>query len=166
MSKRKQAMASKRARPRTAARAQRNKQAIVRSPKDTPLRSVAATESLLKLRDDSKLKAPVVENRLAALQDGSSQMMRNNNPKRGFDFSLGIANMQAYQAKLLEMAQANMQFAFEFSQRLATIRSPFEFVAVIAEFTSTRIDMFGKDSKELAAYPFWGASGELTALPR
>jgi hypothetical protein len=33
--------------------------------------------------------------------------------------------MVAYQAKLLEMTQANMQFAFDFSQRLATIRSPF-----------------------------------------
>jgi hypothetical protein len=35
--------------------------------------------------------------------------------------------VRAYQAKLLEMAQANMQFAFEFAQRLATIRSPVEF---------------------------------------
>ena len=58
--------------------------------------------------------------------------------------------MQAYQAKLLEMAQANMQFAFEFAQKLATIRSPFEILSVIAEFTSKRIDMFRKYSKEMA----------------
>jgi hypothetical protein len=32
--------------------------------------------------------------------------------------------MQAYQAKLLEIAQANGQFAFEFGLRLAAIRSP------------------------------------------
>ena len=48
------------------------------------------------------------------------------------------------------MAQANMTFAFEFSQRLATIRSPVEFFTVIAEFTSKRIGMFGKYSKEMA----------------
>jgi len=170
MRKRKLAIASKRARsPKIAARAQRNKQAIVRSPKGNLLRSVAAgsTESPLKLHDDSKLEAPIVENRVAALQNGCSQMMRDNNPKKGFDFSLATANMQAYQAKLLEMAQANMQFAFELGQRVATIRSPFEFFAVIAEFTSRRIDMFGKYSKEMAAYPFWGiyASRELTAMP-
>ena len=58
--------------------------------------------------------------------------------------------MRAYQAKLLEMAQANMPFAFEFSQRLATIRSPLEFLNVIAEFTSKRIAMFGEYSKEMA----------------
>ena len=57
---------------------------------------------------------------------------------------------RAYQAKLLEVAQANMTFAFEFSQRLATIRSPVEFFTVIAEFTSKRIAMLGKYSKEMA----------------
>jgi hypothetical protein len=56
----------------------------------------------------------------------------------------------AYQAKLLEMAQANMQFAFEFAQRLSTIRSPVEFPSVIAEFTSKRIAMFRKHSTEMA----------------
>jgi hypothetical protein len=43
-----------------------------------------------------------------------------------------------------------MTFAFGFSQRLATIRSPVEFFTVIAEFTSKRIAMFGKYSKEMA----------------
>lgn len=180
---------AKRARsPKIAARAQRNKQAIVRSAKDSLLRSVAASpiESPLELHDDSKQKAPIVEkqkdhpiveNRVAALKaaaleaaalpDGGSQMMRDNNPKKVFDFSLATVSMQAYQATLLEVAQANIKFAFEFNQRLATIRSPFDFLAVIAEFTSRRIDMFGKHAKEMAAYPFWGieASRELTALP-
>ena len=48
------------------------------------------------------------------------------------------------------MAQANMTFAFEFCQRLATIRSPVEFLTVIAEFTSKRIAMFSKYTKEMA----------------
>jgi hypothetical protein len=58
----------------------------------------------------------------------------------------------AYQAKLLEMAQANTQFAFEFAQRLATIGSPVEFPSVIAEFTGKRIAMFRKYSKEMAEH--------------
>ena len=48
------------------------------------------------------------------------------------------------------MAQANMTFAFEFSLRLATIRSPVEFPTIIAEFTTKRIAMFGKYTKEMA----------------
>jgi hypothetical protein len=59
-------------------------------------------------------------------------------------------SVRAYQAKLLEMAQANMTFAFEFSRRLATIRSPVEFPIVFAEFTSKRIAMFAKYTKEMA----------------
>jgi hypothetical protein len=43
-----------------------------------------------------------------------------------------------------------MQFAFEFAQRLAAIRSPVEFPTVIAEFASKRIAMFGQYAKEMA----------------
>jgi hypothetical protein len=86
---------------------------------------------------------------VAALQDGLSPVMRDNNPKKGLAFSLATANMQAYQATLMEMAQANMQFAFEFGQRIATIRTPSEFFAVIAEFTSRRMDIFRKFSKQM-----------------
>jgi hypothetical protein len=152
MRNRKPATASKHARsPKIAARAQRTKQAIVRSPKDNPLRSVAAgsTESPPK-HNDSKQEAPLVEDRATALQDDFSQMMRDNDSKKGFDFSSATANVQAYQAKLLEVAQANMQFAFEFAHRLTTIRSPVEFLSVIAEFTNKRIAMFQKHSTEMA----------------
>ena len=135
MSKRKSAKASKRAgsSPKIAARAHRNKQAIVRSPKDNPLRSVAAgsAESPPELHNDSKQEAPMIENRAAALQDDFSRMMRDNDSKKGFDFSLAMANMQAYHAKLLEMTQANMRFAFDFSQKLLTVRSPFQLADLI-----------------------------------
>ena len=87
---------------------------------------------------------PLVEDRATALQDDFSQMMRDNDSKKGFDFSSATANVQAYQAKLLEVAQVNMQFAFEFTHRLTTIRSPLEILIVMAEFTSKRIAMFQK----------------------
>jgi hypothetical protein len=153
MSKRKPAAASKHARsPKIAAKAQRATQAIVRSPKDSRLRSVAAgsTESPPKRHNDSKQEAPLVENPATALQDDGKQTMTDNDSKKGFDFSSATANVRAYQAKLLEMAQANTQFAFEFAQRLATIRSPVEFLSVIAEFTSKRMALFRKYSKEMA----------------
>ena len=152
MSKRKPATASKHARrPKIAAKAQRATQAIVRSPK-VRLRSVAADSAdSSPSRNDSKPVAPlVIENPVTALQEDFKKTMTVNSLSKGFDLSSATANVRAYQAKLLEMAQANMTFAFEFSQRLATIRSPLEFLNVIAEFTSKRIAMFGKYSKEMA----------------
>jgi hypothetical protein len=87
---------------------------------------------------------------VTALQDNCKETVTDNASKKGFDFSSVTANVRAYQAKLLEMAQANMQFAFEFAQRLAAIRSPVEFLSVNAEFTSKRMAMFLKYSKEMA----------------
>jgi len=154
MSKRKPATASKHAHS-TKIAAQRANQAIIRSPKNSPLRSVAAgsTESPPE-RHDSKQEAPLVEKPATALQtalqDDCKQTMTDNDSKKGFVFSSATASVRAYQAKLLEMAQANMQLAFEFAQRLATIRSPVEILSVIAEFTSKRIAMFQKYSIEMA----------------
>jgi hypothetical protein len=161
MSKRTPATASKHARsPKIAAKAQRAAQTIVRSPKGR--RSVAAgsAASSPKRHNDSKPVAPFVrplaplaiENPVTALQEDASHTMTDNGLSRGFDLSSATANVRVYQAKLLEMAQANMTFAFEFSQRLASIRSPVEFFTVIAEFTSKRIAMFGKYSKEMAEF--------------
>jgi hypothetical protein len=152
MSKRKPATASKHARsPKIAAKAQRATQATVRSPK-VSLRSVAADSAdSSPSRNDSKPVAPlVIENPVTALQEDFKKTMTVNSLSKGFDLFSATANVRAYQVMLVEMAQANMTFAFEFSRRLATIRSPLEFLNVIAEFASDRIAMFGKYSKEMA----------------
>lgn len=153
MSKRKSSTASKHARsPKIAAKAQRAAHAIVRSPKNSRLRSAGAgmTESPRKRADASLQEALLVEDPGTALQDDHKRTMTDSDSKNWTNFSITTANVGAYQAKLLEMAQANVQFAFEVSQRLATIRSPVEFPSVIAEFTSKRIAMFRKHSKEMA----------------
>ena len=148
MSKRKPATATKRAHsPKRAA--QRANQAIVRSPKDNRLRAVTAgsTKSRPERHDDSKQKVPFAEHPAIALRE---QTMKDIDSKRGLDFSRSTANVRAYQAKLLELTQANMQFAFEFAAKLAAIKSPIEILGVIVEFTSNRIAMFQKFSIEMA----------------
>jgi hypothetical protein len=153
MSKRKPATASKRARsPKIAAEPQPPAQAIVGSPKDRRLRSVGAgtTESPPQRQNGPPQEALLVESPATAPQDDGKQTITDNDSRQGTNFSSATANARAYQAKLLEMAQANMQFSFEFAQRLATMRSPVEFPGVIAEFTSKRIAMFQKHSTEMA----------------
>jgi hypothetical protein len=158
--------------PKIAAKAQRAAQAIVRSPSDSRLRSLGAgsTASPPKHNDPKQeallvespatafqteshdLNALLAENPATALQDDCKQTMTDNESKKALDFSSAAGNVRAYQAKLLEIAQANVQFALEFAQRLATIRSPVEFLSVIAEFTNKRIAMFQKYSKEMAEF--------------
>jgi hypothetical protein len=151
MSKRKPATASKHARhPNTVAKAQRAAQAVVRSPKDERLRSARAGTTESTPKPDDRQPQTFVENPATALQDDPKQTTAHSEAKELAHVSLAGGNAGAYQSKLLEMTQANMQFAFEFSQRLATMRLPVEFPSVIGEFTSKRIAMFWKHSREMA----------------
>jgi hypothetical protein len=139
MSKRKPAAVSKPVRPKIAAKAQRAKQAVVKSPKGSgKLRSVTAAfpESPPERLD---YVAPAVSSEATAVE------FKSNAALKGFDFSSASANY----VNLLDMAQANLQFTLEFAQRFAAIRSPVEFRSVIAEFTSKRIAMFQKYSKTM-----------------
>jgi hypothetical protein len=159
MTKRKPARRSKHSySPRIAAKAQRATQAIVRSPKASVSRSVeadsnkqASSRENYSQQDALFIETPelVVENVERALQE--AKQITENDSKKGIDF-LSSANgkVRAYQEKLLEIAQANTQFAFEFAQRLAVVRSPLEFPSVIAEYTSKRLAMFRKHSTEMA----------------
>ena len=59
--------------------------------------------------------------------------------------------MAAYQAKLLEIAQANARFTFDYAQAVAKVRSPSEFMNVITEYTKKRVELFQRHTQELAA---------------
>jgi|SRR6476660_4448410 len=128
MTKRKAKTAAKPAR-RVPAKAQRANQAVIRSPKASRLRSLAADPlhelSPPKGHIEPKQETPVVR------------------------FDLSLATARAYQAKLLEMAQANLQFALESGPRLASVRSPVELLRVLEELTKERIAMFRKYSNEM-----------------
>lgn len=174
MSKSKQSKHSRS--PKIVAKAQRAAQAVVRSPSDNRRRSLEARstappskhidpkqEALQKPATALQTEPPpnhnnstqeyrLVENPATALEDDCKQSLADKESKRALDFSSAAANVRAYQAKLLEVAQANIQFALEFAQRLAAVRSPPEFLSVIAEYTNKRIAMFQKYSMEMAEF--------------
>jgi hypothetical protein len=161
MSKRKPATASKHAgHPKISAKAQRAAQAIVRSPKDGRIRSAGEGENQSSPKPvngkQEALESPETalqddyNQTVTALQDDFEQTVTDSEAKKLASVSLASANAGAYQAKLLEMAHANMQLAFEFAQRIATMRSPVEFPGVILEFAGKRIAMFGNYSREMA----------------
>ena len=143
MSKRKPVKASKQARsPKIAAKAQRTVQEVVKSPRHP--RPGDATSTAPKSRNG-------VASQEAGLADNEATVSREvvDTTRAGTFFPSATANVRAYQAMLLEIAQANMNFAFDFAQRLATTRSPIGLPILIAEFTSKRVAMFRRHSKEL-----------------
>jgi len=60
---------------------------------------------------------------------------------KAFDVFSATANVGAFR-KLPEIALANMQLAFEFAQRLAQIKSPFEIPSVFAELAAKQLTNF------------------------
>jgi hypothetical protein len=156
MSRRKLATKSKHGRgPKIAAKVQRVAQAVVRSPKDDrrlPSVGAASTESHPERHNEEEalMGDPTTAFHEPRLDPATALQDEPKNHPTESDFSSATANVGAFQAKLLEVAQANMQFGFEFVQRLATIKSPVEFLSVTAEFTSKRSAMFLRHSKEIA----------------
>jgi hypothetical protein len=137
---------------------------------------VGSPETQTEVYHEAKAETPIVDNRARAaafktilqtsLPNASGPKISDNIPGKGLDLFLPFANMQAYQAKLLEVTQANTQFAFEVILRLARIKSPLEFWAVIGEFTVRRILTTRKDSQELAAFWRTDAIRDLALLGR
>jgi hypothetical protein len=153
MSKRNPATKSKHRRgPKIAAKAQRAALAVVRSPKENRVQA-ALPEPIPERPNEQEAPVgdPTALQQEARLEPATaSQNDPNNASIKGFDFSSATANVRTLQEKWLEVAQANMQFALEFAQRFAMIRSPVEFLGVTAEFTSKRNALFLKHSKEIA----------------
>ena len=112
MSTRKSAAAPKRTRRSKApARAQRNKQSIVKGPRvNSPHAGSNGSQSEVHhelgqdtLAVENRVRAAALEAILqASLQSDRGEKTRDNNSMKGIDFSLPLLNVQAYQAKLLE----------------------------------------------------------------
>jgi hypothetical protein len=121
MSKRKPSTATKHARsPKIAAKAQRAPHAIVRSPKNSRLRSAVGDliKAPRKRPDDSQTEPLLVENPVRALQDDDKQRMTDSDSQKRTNFSLTTANVRAYQAKLLKWHKSTCNSLFNLLKSL------------------------------------------------
>jgi hypothetical protein len=147
-----------------AAKAQRSRQAVVRSPRPSHVRLVAAGPNETQLNVDSTRDAPVleqaalfeqaaaalpnVESPAIASQDETRHTKSENDFAKAFDVFPAAPTTPAHLTKLPEIAQTNMQLAFEFAQRFAQIKSPFQIPSVLSELMFKQFAIFQK-----AAFP-------------
>jgi hypothetical protein len=152
MSKRKPAKVSK-AHSKVTAKAQRARQAVVRSPKPNQVRMVAAgsNKSLSELHEDTRRDTPVLETPIAALPDVENPTMasqyererttREDSARNVSEVLAAPVNVGTHQTKPPEITQA-MQLVFEFAHRLTQIKTPFEVPGVLSELTIKQFAMF------------------------
>jgi hypothetical protein len=145
MAKRKSAAPSKRAHSsiKITAKGKRTRPAVVRSSKDTgksfPIAQVPAVQ-------------PVRSVVTANVSEKPGPPEDHDSSKPEVDFLSPIVIIRAFQTKLLEIVQANLQFSFELAQRVARVRTPNELMCINAEFTKSRMEMFLKHSKDLTTF--------------
>ena len=152
MSKPKSAKASKPVGSRKpTAKPQTARQAVIRGPKPRHLRSVAPASAKPSPMLHSRLDAALLEKPVTAIpvsekpmvsDDASQSPMRQNDLPKAFNVFSATANVGVYQKKLQEIAQAHMQLAIQFVQRLAQIKSPFEMPGVFAELATQQLAIF------------------------
>lgn len=142
MSKRKAAKASKQ----VTTKAQRASEAVVRGPKPRHSRSAAPASAELFPKLHSMPEAAVLERPATVSQgpttpsqDNGQHTMKNSDVRTTLNVLSVMANVGAYQRKLPEISQAYMQLTFEFAQRLARIKSPFEIPSVLAELATRQL---------------------------
>jgi hypothetical protein len=166
MSKRPPAAASKHAHnAKITGKAQRPKAAVLRSSKLSARRVIGTGASELRPNAPNtpeeaapRLEIPAAESQIAPRRENSAAALQDRvnhgmtyAANRELQFSSATANVQIYQARLLDISLTNMQFAFELAHRLATIKSPLDVFHITAEFTGKRIALFQKQVYQTAS---------------
>ncbi len=65
-------------------------------------------------------------------------------------FSTALKGIQEYNSKIVEFAAANAQSHMEFVQRLAGVKSPFDFVEICHDHSRQQLETLTEQAKELA----------------
>ena len=65
-------------------------------------------------------------------------------------YSTAIQGAQDYQAKVIEFASSNTQAAFEFAQKLSSVKSPSEFFELSTNHSRGQFETLTEQAKELA----------------
>jgi phasin len=66
-------------------------------------------------------------------------------------YSTAVKGAQDYNTKFFEFAQANTNFAFDFAQKLAGVKSPSQLMELSTEHARKQIETMTGQAKELAA---------------
>lgn len=109
--------------------------------------SAAQTDAMQKLREtaengSAQIKQSIEKMTAATIETTSA--LKNS-------CSTALLGTQNYNNKILEFAQSNSQAAFEFMQKLPSVKSPSDFVTLSTEFSRRQLETLAEQAKELAA---------------
>jgi phasin len=66
-------------------------------------------------------------------------------------YSTTVENMRDYNLKIIDMAHANTEAAFEFVRQFATAKTPSDFMELWTSHTRKQFEMFSEQAQDLTA---------------
>ncbi len=102
-----------------------------------------ATEQIRNLAEQGAAQSKEAFERMNAATSEAADIMQNS-------FSSALKGMQDYNNKFMEFTQANAKAGVDFAQRLSSVKSPSEFIALWTELTRQQLTTLTDQTKELA----------------
>jgi phasin len=102
------------------------------------------TQALRATADESSAQAKESFEKMSAATAEATTLMKHS-------YSAAVKGAQDYSTKFIEFARANTEAAFEFVQKLSSVKSPSEFIELSTIHSREQFETLGEQAKELTA---------------
>ena len=103
-----------------------------------------ATQAFRAAAESGSAQAKEAFEKMSAATTEASALIKNS-------YSTAVKGAQDYNTKFIEFAQTNTEAAFDFAQKLWSVKSPSDFIELSAKHSREQFETLTKQTKELAA---------------
>jgi phasin len=102
------------------------------------------TQAFRATADEGSAQAKESFEKMSAATAEATTLMKDS-------YSAAVKGVQDYNTKFIEFAHANTEAAFEFVQKLSSVKSPSEFIELSTIHSREQFETLGEQAKELTA---------------
>jgi phasin len=106
--------------------------------------SVNGPQVLREAAESTSAQAKDAFEKMNAATQEATNMMKDT-------YAAAIARSQDYNAKIIEFAQTNTQSAFDFFQKLSSVRTPTEFFELSTSHSRRQLEVLSEQARELTS---------------
>ena len=103
-----------------------------------------ATQAFRAAAENGSAQAKEAFEKMSAATTEATALIRNS-------YSTAVKGAQDYNTKFIEFAQTNTEAAFDFAQKLWSVKSSSDFIELSAKHSREQFDILTEQTKELAA---------------
>src|SRR6202040_3153179 len=121
----------------------KNTETTTPNPAGSPKKD--APEAFREIAEEGTTQAKETYEKMNAATTEAADLIKNS-------YSKAVKGMQDYNNKVIEFAHANTNAAFDFVQKLSSVKSPTAFVELWTEHARKQVETLTEQSKQLAVF--------------